>query len=117
MPGGDGTGPAGAGSMTGRVAGLCAGFSAPGYANFVGGRGYCGGGRGFGGGGRGWRNRFHATSLPGWARTGFASSVPVGAILTPQQELPSLKQEAEFLQNNLSQINERIEQLEKVSKT
>jgi hypothetical protein len=33
MPGGDGTGPAGLGQMTGRAAGYCAGFSLPGYAN------------------------------------------------------------------------------------
>jgi hypothetical protein len=33
MPGGDGTGPAGLGPVTGRGAGYCAGFSFPGYAN------------------------------------------------------------------------------------
>lgn len=33
MPRGDGTGPAGMGPMTGRAAGYCAGFAAPGYAN------------------------------------------------------------------------------------
>lgn len=31
MPFGDGTGPAGMGPMTGRGAGFCSGFSAPGY--------------------------------------------------------------------------------------
>ncbi|MBC8461292.1 MAG: DUF5320 domain-containing protein, partial [Deltaproteobacteria bacterium] len=35
MPGGDGTGPAGLGPMTGRAAGYCAGFPAPGFANAV----------------------------------------------------------------------------------
>ncbi len=46
MPYGDGTGPWGRGPMTGRAAGYCAGFGAPGFANPV--------GRGFGrGGGRG----------------------------------------------------------------
>ncbi len=54
MPRGDRTGPGGAGPMTGRVAGYCAGYSVPGYMNPVGryGRGWGRGrGRGFG---RGW---------------------------------------------------------------
>ncbi len=33
MPRGDGTGPAGMGPMTGRAAGYCAGYPAPGYMN------------------------------------------------------------------------------------
>jgi hypothetical protein len=33
MPFGDGTGPAGAGPMTGRAAGFCAGYPVPGYMN------------------------------------------------------------------------------------
>lgn len=35
MPFGDGTGPAGLGSMTGRAAGFCTGFGRPGFANPV----------------------------------------------------------------------------------
>lgn len=38
MPFGDGTGPAGMGPMTGRAAGLCAGYPVPGYMNAVVGR-------------------------------------------------------------------------------
>jgi len=38
MPGGDGTGPAGLGPMTGRTAGFCAGYPVPGFANPVGAR-------------------------------------------------------------------------------
>jgi hypothetical protein len=38
MPGGDGTGPMGMGPMTGRAAGYCAGYPAPGYVNPVPGR-------------------------------------------------------------------------------
>ena len=38
MPRGDGTGPAGMGPMTGRAAGFCAGYPAPGYANPMPGR-------------------------------------------------------------------------------
>ncbi|RKY23605.1 MAG: hypothetical protein DRP62_05580 [Planctomycetota bacterium] len=33
MPGGDRTGPAGMGPMTGRAAGFCAGYPVPGYMN------------------------------------------------------------------------------------
>ena len=45
MPGGDGTGPAGWGPMTGRAAGYCAGYPVPGYRNPVPGR-WAGAGRG-----------------------------------------------------------------------
>ena len=40
MPFGDGTGPAGMGPMTGRAAGFCAGYPAPGYMNPVGARSF-----------------------------------------------------------------------------
>jgi len=43
MPRGDGTGPGGQGSMTGRGMGYCAGYNSPGYMN-----GGYGQGRGFG---------------------------------------------------------------------
>ena len=77
MPRGDGTGPMGMGSMTGRGAGWCAGFGMPGYANPIPGRGFgmgFGRGRGFfggRGGGRGWRNMYYATpqALPRKPRT------------------------------------------------
>ena len=113
MPAGDGTGPTGMGPMTGRAAGYCAGYAAPGYANAIGGRGFWGGGRGGRGGGRGWRNRFCATGLPGWARAVYGFSGPVAPTPIAEQEVEGLKQQAEFLQNSLSQISERIEQLEK----
>ena len=38
MPAGDGTGPMGMGPMTGRAAGICAGYTVPGYANPMSGR-------------------------------------------------------------------------------
>ncbi|HNR33506.1 MAG TPA: DUF5320 domain-containing protein, partial [Candidatus Hydrogenedentes bacterium] len=82
MPGGDRTGPLGAGPMTGRGAGRCAGFDMPGYANPVPGRGFWGRGfgRGGGGGGRGWRHWYYATGLPGWMRFGWgAATVPVAS--------------------------------------
>ena len=125
MPGGDGTGPAGLGPMTGRAAGFCAGYPVPGYVNPVGGRGYWGAGRGFRGGGRGWRNWYYATGLPGWARAGYGMPAWGGAMnpyaysgtpyvpgLTTQQELDGLKGQAEYLEDTLDGIKKRIEELE-----
>jgi hypothetical protein len=108
MPGGDGTGPAGMGPMTGRAAGFCAGYPTAGYMNPIGGRGYWGWGRGQGGG-WGRRNWYHATGLPFWARgpQGF-----IGAA-NPEQERESLKQQSQYLQDSLDAINRRIEDLEK----
>jgi len=127
MPGGDGTGPGGMGPMTGRAAGFCAGYSVPGYANPVGGRGYFGWGRG---GGWGRRNWYYATGLPGWARAGYGMPAWGGyasgtygypnaypgsfpAAPTAEQERQALKQQSEYLQQSLNDINKRIEELEK----
>ena len=116
MPGGDRTGPAGLGPMTGRAAGFCAGYPVPGYANPIGGRGFLGRGRGFGGGGWGRRNWYHATGLPGWVRAGYAGAAYEGAPIAPgfstQQELDSLKGQAEYLEDSLNGINKRIQELE-----
>ena len=111
MPGGDGTGPAGFGPMTGRAAGFCAGYPVPGYMNPVSGRGYWGWGRGFRGGGRGWRNWYYATGLPGWARVGYQAGFP--AAPTAEQEKQALKQQAQYLSDSLDALNKRIEELEK----
>lgn len=124
MPAGDGTGPWGTGPMTGRAAGFCAGFGAPGHANPLPGRGFGMGRGGSGGrgawgcrgGGRGWRNRFYATGLPGWMRAGMSygapSGVPHAAAPTPEQELASLKQQAESLDTALATIRKRVQELE-----
>lgn len=40
MPAGDRTGPRGMGPLTGRAAGYCAGYPAPGYADLIPGRGF-----------------------------------------------------------------------------
>lgn len=121
MPRGDGTGPMGAGPMTGRGAGYCAGYSTPGYANPVGGRGYYGWGAG--GRGRGYRHWYHATGLTGWARAwrgmpawgGYGSPYPAypAPAVTPQQEMDMLKAEAEGLERGLKEIKKRMEELEK----
>jgi hypothetical protein len=120
MPAGDGTGPRGMGPMTGRGAGYCAGYGAPGYASPMPGRGF-GMGRG-GGRGRGWRHMYYATGLPGWARYGYAPAWgapppaaygPYGAPPTPEQETEFLKSQAEMLKEELDAISQRIAELEK----
>ncbi len=124
MPGGDRTGPMGAGAMSGRGAGYCAGFGMPGYANPMPGRGFGmgagrrgGGGRGFGGGGRGRRNMYYATGLPGWARPyGQAAYVPpreTAVAGAEGEELTYLKEQASHLNEALKDISQRIDQLQK----
>jgi len=98
--------------MTGRAAGLCAGFSVPGYLNPAGGgfgRGYGGGGRG--GFGRGFRNMFFATGLPGWARSGVAGTA--GAA----DEKQVLTSQADALRAQLDGIQKRLEQLDSGAST
>lgn len=123
MPGGDRTGPRGMGPMTGRRAGYCADSDAPGYANPLPGRGYGrswergrGGAWGYGrsGGGRGWRHRFYATGRPGWARFAptYGPAWDAQPPLTKEQELVGLRNEADWLKNELDAISQRIEGLE-----
>jgi len=118
MPRGDGTGPGGIGPMTGRGAGYCAGYNIPGFTNAIPGRGSWGSGRG-GFGGRGNRHMYYATGLPGWARFGAAPYAapygvqPYSSQNTQEQELGYLKDQAEYFQNALGDINKRIEELEK----
>ena len=121
MPGGDRTGPAGAGPMTGRGAGYCAGYAVPGYMNPAGGRSYFGMGRGGGrGGGWGRRNMYYATGLTGRQRFGGGYPAygggPYGAPSAPpiskEQELNMLKDQAEYLKSSLNELDKRIEELE-----
>jgi len=116
MPGGDGTGPMGMGPMTGRVAGYCAGYSAPGYANFIPGRGM---GLGRGSGRRRFWRRGWLNYGPMYGYTqGFApyygnSNAPE---FTPQQEADMLKKEVKLMQDEVSSINQRIKELESSGK-
>lgn len=128
MPAGDGTGPMGMGPMTGRGAGYCGGYDAPGWANLPPGRGFglgWGGGRGWGGRGGwggGWRHRnwYYATGVPGWARFGGAPVSgappawgygPYGAAPSREKETEFLRQQAEWLKQQLDAIGQRIEEL------
>jgi hypothetical protein len=117
MPFGDGTGPMGMGPMTGRAAGYCAGYGVPGYMNPGFGRGYGRGfyGRGRGGGrGRGRGNRYWAFGFPGQGYgAGPVAYGQVPVALSTEQELAGLKQQSEYMQSTLEEINERIKELEK----
>ena len=119
MPGGDRTGPAGMGPMTGRGAGFCAGYPAPGYVNPIPGGGF---GRG---GGWGRRNWFYATGLTGWQRAAYGYpygagvgpygtpyTEPYGSTAAKEQELNALKGQAEYLEDAMGGINKRIAELE-----
>lgn len=123
MPFGNGTGPMGMGPMTGRGMGYCAGFPTPGYMNPGFGGGWFGFGRGRGGGGRGRRNCYYATGLPGWARAGYGMpayggyGMPAYGMYPPPQPNPEeesamLKDQAEFLKQQLDDIQNRINDLE-----
>jgi len=110
MPGGDGTGPGGLGPMTGRAAGFCAAYSVPGYANPVGGRGYFGRGRGRGFG-RG-RAGYGMPAFGGAAGPYAYGGAPFTPTVAPQQEMDSLKGQAEYFEDALDGIKKRIEDLE-----
>ena len=131
MPRGDRTGPTGAGPMTGRGAGFCAGYDVPGYDNPALGRGFGGGrgaGRGFRGGGRGWRNQYYATGLPGWAR-GNRMSYPnpemapfnpersESAMRAQPEEIASLKEQTTYLKGVIEDLERRLSELQMKDKS
>lgn len=107
MPGFNGTGPLGAGSMTGRGLGYCMSYIVPdtGYNPW-----FCRGGRG-----RKRRHCYNATELPRGARWA-SGAVPAGAVYAPPlsggQELNFLKEQAGYLENALEQAKKRIEEME-----
>jgi hypothetical protein len=120
MPAGNGRGPVGAGPMTGRGAGYCAGYSAPGYVNPVRSGGSYGYGRGAGGGGR--RNQFKAAGINfrgrgfcNFQRWNQAGADYSRSEFSSDNELRILKEQAEFIQSELASVNERIKELESLS--
>jgi len=116
MPGGDGTGPAGLGPMTGRAAGYCAGYPVPGFMNPMPGRAFWGRGAVA----WGWRPRFYAPGVVGrrWAAYGYPAfgavpyAVPYVPAMTPEQEVDLLKRQARSFESALDGIKKRIEELE-----
>jgi len=105
MPAGDGRGPMGAGSMTGRGAGFCAGYDVPGYVNTGRGCGYYGYGRGGRGAGMGWRNRPYGAGRAFGARRFQGAPYGGGYEYSAEAELSMLREQAEY-------INERIKALQ-----
>jgi hypothetical protein len=119
MPAGDGMGPVGMGPRSGRGMGYCGGYEAPGWANWgpgrmsrgrsgPGPRGRRMGGYGPGrrGGGRGWRQGNYAAGAPRWARWDAAPIPP-----SREQEIDVLKDEAEWLKEQLDAIGQRMNEL------
>jgi hypothetical protein len=118
MPRGDKNGPSGMGPRTGRAAGLCSGYAAPGFINRNFGMGY---GRGFGmgfgrglGRGRGFgaypASGWGAGQEPGpWNATAPWSAEPY----TTEREMDVLKNQADMLKKELSSIEKRLKDLEK----
>ena len=113
MARGDRTGPAGAGTMSGRAAGYCVGYGVPGFANPLfggrfGRRGGVGPGRGFGfGWGRGaWRGPVGGSDhyLP--------YGVPAAPALSRDQEIEQLKDQAKYFEGALEEIGKRIQDLD-----
>ena len=97
MPQGDRTGPNGAGPMTGRGLGYCAGYDSPGYTKGIpaGGRGF-GRGRGFG---------FRARAIP------FQQVQPT--VITEKQEKQFLEQELESLKQEMKEVEKRLKEIKK----
>lgn len=126
MPGGDRTGPLGAGPRTGRAAGFCAGYKMPGYANPIPGygfgygfrRGFRGGyGRGFGQGlGRGLRRSWGSYEIPPWGASSPYSQPgyypPFDEKASISEEINSLKSQEKYLANALKDLRKRIEEIE-----
>jgi hypothetical protein len=97
--------------MTGRGAGYCAGYHAPGFMNPSGGRM----GLGFRWGhGRGWRWQTYASPVPyGVVPYGVQ---PYGPSHSPKQELDFLQNQAKTLSDHLTEIEKRISELEAETK-
>jgi hypothetical protein len=101
MPRGNGTGPMGIGPMTGRGAGFCAGFDAPGYAARGGNGGNGGGaGRRCGGGFR----RFGGLGFGAPATASAAATEPDREAL--QRRLDALTAQLDAIKTSLARNNE-----------
>ena len=95
MPQGDRTGPNGQGPMTGRGAGYCAGFAAPGFMN-------AGFGRGFGRG-MGFRRGFGRRRM---------IIMPQPQIMPQEVELTKTE-EKKILESDLTDLKTEIKEIEK----
>ena len=113
MPGGDGTGPMGLGPMTGRGAGFCAGYSAPGYANAW---PRFGRGRVFGRGmGRGWRRFGFAPVQPIVPADRIVPIYPAQPAYQPtkEEEIQYLESDAKAIQAEQNVLNQELDAVKK----
>ncbi|MBU4201775.1 MAG: DUF5320 domain-containing protein [Candidatus Altiarchaeales archaeon] len=101
MPAGNGTGPRGEGPMTGRRAGYCSGYPAPGYANPA---PRIGLGRGFG------RDRGFSR-FPAYDG-GFYRPAPVYREPSVEEERTYLKNAMSGLEEQMKEIKQRLKDLE-----
>jgi hypothetical protein len=116
MPQGDRTGPDGQGPMTGRMAGFCAGNEAPGYASAPMGRRQ--GGFGRGSGGRRYRNWQTGAGFQNGPRGNWGWNAPPGPVISApmmstEQELSMLQNQAAQLEQTLTALQRRIADLTK----
>ncbi len=115
MPGFDGTGPRGMGPMTGGGRGFCRPSGIRRMSSFGGGYGF---GRGYGLG-RGYRFGMGVPyagpvpyGYPGAPVAGVPGAYPYAPQMTREQELDSLRDQAEAIKGQLEEIQTRIEELE-----
>lgn len=112
MPRGDGTGPMGMGSMTGRGAGFCTGNAVPGSVNGVGGLGL---GRGFGRGlGRGqFSGRMaYAPRMRGFnAYGGYANNVNT-TYAPAVDDKEFLNRQAKYLESQLNEVKRCLQSMD-----
>lgn len=122
MPRGNGLGPNGAGPMSGRGLGFCAGYDAPGYMQQGFGGGYGSRGRGFrqgfGRGGRGYGLGFRRGGMvpQGYGFPPYGPEYyPEGpyASYTKEDEAADLREQADFYKTRLQQLEKRLNDLEK----
>ena len=113
MPRGDGTGPDGQGSMTGRGAGYCNGFNGPGFANSMPRRGR-GFGRGFGrragsGRGFGFRRMDVAQAVPVYREQAYREPVE----LSKEEKIKILEADRKDIESELETIKKEMEEIKK----
>ena len=113
MPAGNGTGPMGAGQMTGWGRGYCRGSEMADVprGDFGGWRQGRGGGLGGGGGGRGWRNWYRATGVPGRMRGRWEMPLLDDIESPPEVEQRVLEQRSALLESELELVKARLAEL------
>jgi hypothetical protein len=101
--------------MTGRGAGYCGGYLAPGSMNPVPGRGF-GRGRGFGGGGGFGRGRGFGRGPASWGAPYGSYAPAYGPAYPPsygpKDEVTALKNQARYFEEALQETKKRIEEME-----